>query len=65
MTGKAIRIVPSAELREMRLIALIGRSGIIVAKSDNGKGYFVELDKPYQDEREWYIPNASIQIITI
>lgn len=63
MAGKKIRITTSSELREMRLHALAGRSGVIVAENDCGKGYFVALDTPYQDEKEWYIPKTSIQII--
>lgn len=61
MTGRKVRITTSVELREMRLHALVGRSGVIVARNDSGKGYFVLLDKPYQDEQEWYIPAVSIQ----
>lgn len=62
MIGKIVEIVVSTELEKMRLHPLVGRKGVIVAKADSGKGYFVSLDKSYQNEEEWYIPTPSIQI---
>lgn len=63
MIGTIIEIITSEELERMRLHALVGRTGTIVCKAVNGKGYFVSLHKPYQNEEEWYIPIPSIRII--
>lgn len=64
MIGKTIEIIPSDELDELRLHALVGRIGEVIEKSANGKGYFVALYQSYKEEKEWYIPKSSIQIIS-
>lgn len=62
MENKTVKIVPSAELFKMKLKSLVGRTGIVVAKGER-TGYWVELDKAYQNEKEWFIPNQSLQVV--
>ena len=62
MEHKTVKIIFSTELIKLRLKSLIGRTGVVVV---NGKksGYWVELDEPFQNEREWFIPIQSLQVI--
>lgn len=62
MEHKTIKIIPSSELIKLRLNPLVGRTGVVVARGEKS-GYWVELDKPFQNEREWFIPSQSLQII--
>ena len=62
MEHKTVKIIPSSELIKLRLNPLVGRTGIVVARGEKS-GYWVELDKPFQNEREWFIPSQSLQII--
>ncbi len=62
MENKTVKIVPSSELIKMKLKSLVGRTGIVVAKGEKS-GYWVELDKAYQNEKEWFIPSQSLQVI--
>lgn len=62
MERKTVKIISSVELIQLRLKPLIGRTGVVVAKGGK-RGYWVELDRPYQNEREWYVPSQSLQVI--
>lgn len=62
MERKTVKIISSSELIKLRLKPLVGRTGVVVAKGEKS-GYWVELDKPFQNEREWFIPNQSLQVI--
>lgn len=62
MEHKIVKIISSTELIKLRLKPLIGRIGVVVAKGEKS-GYWIELDRPYQNEREWYIPSQSLQVI--
>lgn len=65
MEDKVVTIIPSEELKKMKLRNLIGYVGTIAAKSTDGKGFFVTLNIPYMGEKDWYIPKESIELITI
>lgn len=62
MEGKIVQIISSPELIQLRLKSLIGYKGVVVAKGENS-GFWVQLDKPFLDEEEWFIPSESLQII--
>lgn len=64
MIGKTVGIIASKELSAMKLNALVGRTGTVVAKGEKSNGYYVEFSKPYLHEKEWFIPTQSIQPIT-
>lgn len=64
MIGKKVEIIASKELSSMKLGSLVGRTGIIVANGEKNNGFYVELNKSYLHEKEWFIPTASIQLIT-
>ncbi len=64
--GDSAKIVLSDELKQLRLIALVGRTGTIaeVVRTNSGviRGYWVVLSgESYNDEREWFIPKNSIR----
>lgn len=61
MDNKKVEIIPSAELTEMRMDSVIGRKGVITEIPEHGKGAYVELEKPYLREAEWYFPNSSLR----
>jgi len=61
MEQKIVKIIPSEELLKMKLKSLIGRTGVVVAKGEKN-GYWVELTRPYQNEKEWFIPSQSLQV---
>ncbi len=64
-SGDKITILPSYALSEMKLEKLVGLTAIIVnvnGNFDNIKGCWVELQREYLGEREWYIPYNSIGI---
>lgn len=62
--GTVLNIKPSEALSLMRLNMLIGKEAIIVQDLTSierlNKGYMVELDEPYLDEVDWFIPQESI-----
>lgn len=62
MKQKIVKIVPSEELFKMKLKPLVGRTGVVVAKGESD-GYWIELDKAYQNEKEWFIPSQSLQTL--
>lgn len=61
MEKQRVKIVPSVELTKWKLKSLVGRTGCVVENGE--KGEWVKLDKPYQDEQEWFVPNKSLQIV--
>lgn len=61
MENQRVKIVPSVELTKWKLNPLVGRTGCVVDKGEKGK--WVKLDKPYQNEQEWFVPNKSLQIV--
>ena len=63
--GDKILILPSYSLTKLKLEALKGQPGIIVAINgsfNNIKGCWVQLPGKYLGEREWYIPYNSVGI---
>ena len=54
MERKTVKIIPSTDLIQLRLKPLVGRTGIVVAKGSKN-GYWVKLDEPFQNEKEWFI----------
>lgn len=60
-----IEIIASAELTEMGLNALAGRSGLVTEEltgaERRNRGYMVFLHEDYQDEHIWFIPEASVR----
>ena len=62
--GDEVEIVPSEELAEMYLMALVNVKGVIkeivTGSKGNIRGCWVELSVPYLDEQEWYIPKESL-----
>lgn len=63
MVGKRINIIASPVLTSIRLHELVGQQGIVVENGPHNNGAYVQLDKAYMNELEWFIPNESIQII--
>lgn len=60
-----VRVVPSIELSDMRLSGLAGRCGTVTEQvlAIPGRliGCMVLLDKPFQGERLWFIPQDAIE----
>lgn len=60
-----VRIVPSTKLTDMRLAGIVGRCGTITEQvvPAPGKliGYMVLLDKPFQSEHLWFIPQDALE----
>ena len=61
--GSKITIIPSPELTELRLDALLGEQGIVLEDLTDqfrkAKGYIVLIPETYKDEFVWFIPKAS------
>lgn len=61
--GSKITIIPSLELTELRLDALLGEQGIVLEdltdESRKAKGYMVLIPETYKDEFVWFIPKNS------
>lgn len=61
--GCKITIIPSPELTELRLDALLGEPGIVLEdltdESRKAKGYMVLIPETYKDEFVWFIPQNS------
>lgn len=61
----AIQIYFSSTLNEMKLMGLIGKTGIVTEDLTYieriNKGYMVQLNEPYLDEYNWFIPYESIK----
>lgn len=64
MIGKTVEIIPSEDLKGIRLSRLVGRQGTVVARSKKGNGFYVALQEPYMDETEWFIPKSALQIVS-
>lgn len=56
----------SDELGAWKLKKLVGREGKIVSELQNekNKGYWVELDISFGNEKEWFVPVSSIQLLS-
>lgn len=59
-----ITIVASAELSELRLDELEGRSGLVIEDLSSGRkrnrGALVLLEEAYMDEFLWFIPESAM-----
>ncbi|NDW09934.1 hypothetical protein [Dysgonomonas sp. 520] len=60
-----IRVMPSEELAELRLFALVGKTGTIIEDLSfdgrKNKGYMVLFPESFLNENIWYIPIESIK----
>ena len=60
-----VRVVPSVELSDMRLSGLAGRCGTVTEQALGvpGRliGCMVLLDKPFQNEHLWFIPQDALE----
>jgi len=64
-SGDKITILPSSALLEMKLEKLVGLTATIIeinGSFNDIKGCWVELQRKYLGEREWYIPYNSIGV---
>lgn len=61
--GSKITIIPSRELTELRLDALLGEAGIVLedlsGSHRKAKGYMVLIPETYKNEFVWFIPLLS------
>lgn len=61
--GSKITIIPSPELTELRLDALLGEAGIVLEDLTEScrktKGYMILIPETYKDEFVWFIPKES------
>ena len=61
--GSKITIIPSPELTELRLDALLGEPGIVLEDLSGSyrrvKGYMVLIPEMYKNEFVWFIPLES------
>lgn len=61
--GSKITIIPSAELTELRLDALLGETGVVLEDLSGShrrtKGYMVLISGMYKNEFVWFIPQHS------
>ena len=59
-----VRVVPSIELSDMRLSGIAGRCGtvteLVMAIPGRLIGYMVLLDKAFQGEYLWFIPQDAL-----
>lgn len=62
--NKQVKVIPSFDLAEMRLSGLAGRKGVIIEQvfgsGSNPMGYMVLLDKSFQGERLWFLPETAL-----
>lgn len=62
--GCKITIIPSPELTELRLDALLGETGYVLEDltdhNRKAKGYMVFFPAPYKEEYLWFIPQESV-----
>lgn len=60
-----VRVVPSIELSDMRLSGIAGRCGtvteLVMAIPGRLIGYMVLLDKPFQGEYLWFVPQDAVE----
>ena len=63
-TGSQITVIPSPELTELRLDALLGETGIVLEvlteSERKSKGYMVLFPDTYKEEYLWFIPQKSV-----
>ena len=61
--GDNIKLVSSPALEEMKLTALIGKTGIVscVCAERKQPGAYIHLDAKYLGEYDWYLPLSAIQ----
>lgn len=61
--GSQITVIPSPELTELRLDALLGETGIVLEvlteSERKSKGYMVLFPDTYKEEYLWFIPQKS------
>lgn len=61
--GSQITVIPSPELTELRLDALLGETGIVLEvlteSERKSKGYMVLFPDTYKEEYLWFIPQIS------
>lgn len=63
--SQRVTIVPSDSLAGMHLAGIIGRRGTIAEQVSGAAGrligYMVCLDKPFQGECLWFVPQDAVQ----
>lgn len=61
--GSQITVIPSPELTELKLNALLGETGVVLEDLTEGerksKGYMVLFSDTYKGEYLWFIPLNS------
>lgn len=64
--GDTISIMPSQELAEIKLEGLFGKEGkitdIVCVDKKGIVGCWIQLNEPFQNELEWFVPLPSIAI---
>ena len=62
--NERIKVIPSEDLAEMHLSGTVGRKGKVAEQifSTGGGliGYMVCMDKPFQSECLWFIPEDAV-----
>ena len=57
--GDKVTIIPGVTLKEIGLEKLVGQEGIVLEIKKHG--CWIELcDGAYSEEREWFIPESSL-----
>lgn len=63
--SNSILICPSLKLKDMKLTGLIGKTGIVTEdltyRERKNKGYMVQLNEPYLNDYNWFIPYESVK----
>ena len=66
-TGNIVKVKPSDSLTKLKLKKLAGSKGEIIetiySTGNKAIGCWVKLDKPFENESEWFIPIDSIDIL--
>lgn len=61
---KEVIITPSCDLAEMHLGGIVGRKGVVTEQIFNTAGrligYMVLLDKSFQGEYLWFVPEDAV-----
>lgn len=61
---KEVKITPSYDLAEMHLSGIVGRKGVVTEHIFNTAGrligYMVLLDKSFQGEHLWFVPEDAV-----
>lgn len=62
--GSRITVIPSEELTELKLDALLGETGIVLEEltepERKSQGYMVLFPDTYKEEYVWFIPKNSV-----